>query len=105
MVVIFIIFIDVPDAMVYARKGALRWAPFLLIFRALPFSVYKAIELFYPKYSAMIAVGMLLIIAPLFSIQINRFDQLALERDGQITQGTIIQKSNSNLRTERRNGW
>ncbi len=92
VVVIFIIFIDVPDAIVYARKGALRWVPFLLIFGALPFSVYKAISLFYPKYSVMISVGALLIIGPLFGIQTNRFDQLALKRDGQITSGTIIQK-------------
>lgn len=92
VVVLFIIFIDVPDAIVYARKGAFRWLPFLLIFGALPFSAYKTLELFYPKHSVMIAVGFLLIIGPLFGIQINRFDQLALERDGQVVQGTIIQK-------------
>lgn len=92
VVVIFIMFIDVPDAIVYARKGALRWLPFLLIFGALPFSAYKTLELFYPKYSVLISVGLLLIIGPLFGIQINRLDHLALERDGQITQGTIIQK-------------
>lgn len=93
VVVLFIIFIDVPDAIVYARKGALRWMPYLLVFGALPFSAYKAIELYYPKYSVLIAVGFLLIVGPLFGIQINRFDHLALGRDGQITQGTIIQKT------------
>ena len=92
LVIVFIIFIDVPDALLYARKGAMRWLPFLLIFGAFPYSVFKTLQLFYPKYSFLIAVGMLLVIGPLFGIQLNRFDKLALDRDGEIVEGSISKK-------------
>lgn len=92
IVIIFMIFIYVPDSILYARKGAMKWMPFLLIFGALPYSLHKSLDLFYPKYSFLIAIGLLLIVGPLFGIQINRFDQLALERDGVIVEGTITKK-------------
>jgi hypothetical protein len=64
----------------------------LLIFGALPFSLYKSINLFNPRYSFLIAVGLLLIIGPLFGIQLNQFDHLALQRDGVIVEGAITKR-------------
>lgn len=92
LVVLFIMFIDVPDALIYARSGLLRWLPFVLIFGALPYSVFKALGLIYPKYSFLIAVGSLLIIGPLFGMQLTRFDKIALSRDGEVAEGVITKK-------------
>jgi hypothetical protein len=92
VVVLFIIFIHVPDALVYSKSGIMRWMPFLLVFGAFPYSFYKALKLYYPKNSFLISGGCLLIVGLLFGLQITRFDQIALERDGQITQGIIVKK-------------
>jgi len=92
LVVLYIMFIDVPDALIYARSGLLRWLPFVLIFGAFPYSVFKAIGLIYPKYSFLIAIGSLLVIGPLFGMQLTRFDEIALSRDGEVAEGIITKK-------------
>lgn len=92
IVSIFLVFINIPDAILYARSGIMRWVPFVLIFGVFPFSLKKTLQLFIPKYSFLIAVGSLLILGPIFGIQLPRFDQLALERDGLVTTGEIVKK-------------
>jgi len=92
LVVLYIMFIDVPNALIYARSGLLRWLPFVLIFGAFPYSVFKAIGLIYPKYSFLIAIGSLLVIGPLFGMQLTRFDEIALSRDGEVAEGIITKK-------------
>jgi hypothetical protein len=91
-VIVYIVFINVPDTLLYAKKGILRWLPYLLIFGGLPYSIFKAMQLFYPRYNYVTAVALLFFIGPFFGIQLNRFDQLALERDGLITKGIITKK-------------
>ncbi|NJN27416.1 MAG: hypothetical protein HC819_16300 [Cyclobacteriaceae bacterium] len=92
LVVVFMIFIYVPDPILYARRGPMKWLAFLLIFGALPYAIFKALNIFYPKHSFLLAVGMLLFVGPLFGVQLTRFDRLALERDGQIAAGAISKK-------------
>lgn len=92
LVILFIVFIHIPDAILYARSGVMKWVPFVLIFLAFPYSLNKTFQLFIPKYSFLISVGSLFIFGPLFGVQLTSLDQLALERDGLVTSGKISKK-------------
>jgi len=101
--IVIFMFVYIPDSVLYAKDGILRWLPFLLIFGGIPFSIYKVINVFHQQAAKALAFGSVLIIGPLFGYQSGKNEMIALERDGVVVNGYISEKWYSTV--NKNNEW
>jgi hypothetical protein len=90
--IIFFMFFSIPDSILYAKRGLLRWLPFFLIFFGIPYFLFKALAFFHREVALTIGVGSVLLLGPLFGIQCGKNEKNALEKDGIVTIGYISEK-------------
>ncbi|MGQ1788556.1 hypothetical protein, partial [Saccharicrinis sp. GN24d3] len=101
--IILFMFVFIPDSVLFAKEGILRWLPFVLIFGGIPFSIYKVVSIFHSQAAKALAFGSILIIGPLFGFQSGKNERIALEKDGVITTGYISKKWYSTV--NKNNEW
>ncbi|SFG75535.1 DUF3592 domain-containing protein [Pontibacter chinhatensis] len=93
--ILWFLYIDTPDSVLYAKTGVLRWLPFVIIFLVLPYCVVKFIRSVWLNSSVWplgIASATALVVGPTFGIvsEWQKLEDLSLH--GATTQGIVIEK-------------
>ncbi|MCW3789529.1 hypothetical protein [Plebeiibacterium sediminum] len=101
--IILFMFVFIPESVLYAKEGILRWLPIILIFGGIPISIYKVVSIFHAQAAKALAFGSILIIGPLFGFQSGKNEKIALDKDGVITTGYISKKWYSTV--NKKNEW
>ncbi len=95
VLVIWFLYIDTPDSVLYAKEGFLRWLPFILVFLVLPYLLLKFINSVWPNNSGwgiVIAAASVLIVGPAFGIISGEQQQKELKKNGSLTKGLVVEK-------------
>jgi hypothetical protein len=89
-----LLFFGMPDSVLYAKTGILRWSPFVLIFTVLPLLVYLSVQdLFVNKQIVkIIALVSVFIIGPGFGIWTGKLADKDLNENGIIIKGSVTEK-------------
>jgi hypothetical protein len=107
--IILIIFIGfgLPDEVLYAKEGFIKWLPPLLIFFGLPFLIYKTLNAYKLRsdISFGIAIGSILIIGPLFGIWTGNLSDKDLDKNGVLIEGIVIEKNQVRKHRSRNYEW
>ena len=94
-IVLWFLYIGMPESVVYAKKGFLRWLPFILIFFALPYLLLKFINSVWINnsgWSVGIAAVSVLIVGPTLGIVGGKQKHRELKEKGVLTKGVVIEK-------------
>ena len=104
---ILILFFGLGDDIMYAKKGIIRWIPFLIIFLLIPFMISISLKDFnYEKIKQIgISIGSVLIIGPLFGFWSGYLSNKQLEVNGLITFGIVSEKFKSGNRSGNPGVW
>lgn len=91
---IVLVFFGLPNAILFAKSGILKYIPFLLIFIPAPYLLYRSLEQFKLKNNICIniAIGSIFIIGPTFGIWSDFKTEQELNSNGKITIGIISKK-------------
>jgi len=93
--VLWFLYIDTPNSVLYAKSGFLRWLPFALIFAVLPYLLLKFINAVWKHnsgWSIVIAIGSVFVVGPTFGIVSERKQHAELRKNGVLTKGIVIEK-------------
>ena len=91
--IVLFLFVFLPDSVLYAKTGHLKWLPVILLFGGIPILLFIIIKPYNKTVAYIIAFGSVLITGPAFGIQIGKWTYKALEKDGVTVQGKISKKS------------
>jgi hypothetical protein len=91
---LFLLFWGLPDSILYAKGGIMRWLPLFLIFFLLPILLYKILMTLRIDYvwSLSVALGSIFIVGPAFGFWTGYLSDLDLEKYGKKTTGIISEK-------------
>lgn len=98
---ILILFFGLPDEILYAKKGILRWLPFIVIFGFVPWliSIILNPHKIRKGYIQGIYCAAILILGPSFGIWSGIQSENDLELNGGLTKGVIYEKWFSNSKS------
>ncbi|WP_299261864.1 hypothetical protein, partial [uncultured Aquimarina sp.] len=104
---ILILFFGLGDDIIYAKKGIIRWIPFLIIFLLIPFMISLFLKDFnFEKIKQRgISIGSVLIIGPLFGFWSGYLSNKQLEENGLKTFGIVSEKFKSGKKSGTPGVW
>ncbi|PSR52403.1 hypothetical protein AHMF7605_02115 [Adhaeribacter arboris] len=93
--------------MLFAKQGAIKWFPFIIIFAVVPFLLYKSLQFYQINEKACLglAVGSVLVIGPTFGLWIGKISDYEFSKYGATTKGIIIEKWYSKPSRKREGQW
>ncbi|MEL7118181.1 MAG: hypothetical protein AAFO07_02035 [Bacteroidota bacterium] len=104
IVVILVLFFGLPDEILYAKKGILKWIPFLMIFGLIPFLITKVLNHHNIRIDYIIlgCCAAIFILGPSFGMWLGIQSDNDLKINGNISQGVVYKKwlSNKNSKDE-----
>ena len=91
---IILLFFGLPNTILFAKSGILKYIPFLLIFIPFPFLLYYILKQFKFKNKKClnIAIGSIFVLGPTFGIWTDLKIKHELNSNGKITTGIIYKK-------------
>jgi hypothetical protein len=92
---LLIIGFGLPDEVLYAKEGFIKWLPFIVIFLGMPFLIYKTADSYKVRKDIclVIVIGSILIIGPLFGIWTENLSKKDLDKNGVLIKGIVIEKN------------
>lgn len=105
VITILILFFGLPNEILYAKKGILKWLPFIIIFCFIPLIISKTLNPHKIRRGYLIGICSvaILILGPSFGIWSGVRSENDLELNGELTKGLIYKKWLSNEESE--NEW
>jgi len=93
IVLLVYLFFGLGDYILYAKSGLGRILPFLLLFAAIPFTLYKTLLLFFEKKNATkYTPFIILILGPGFGIWCNYLSEKDFKSNGEVIHGKVIKR-------------
>ncbi|WP_205504609.1 DUF3592 domain-containing protein [Rufibacter psychrotolerans] len=95
VLVLWFLYIDTPDSVLFAKEGFQRWLPFILVFLGLPYLLLKFVNSVWSNNSGWgigVAAASVLIVGPTFGIVAGKQQQKELEKNGALTKGLVVEK-------------
>ena len=91
---ILFLFLGLPDEVLYAKSGLLRWLPFILIFFVLPYLIFKLLRIITndSHWIASLAIGSVIILGPTFGFWTGLLSERDLEKYGKNTKCIVSEK-------------
>ena len=91
---ILVIFLGLPDIILYSKTGPLRWLPFVIIFFGIPFLLFKILSAFKLRIEIVLtfSLGSVLLIGPLFGFWTGHLSEKDLDENGQVIPGVVSEK-------------
>lgn len=102
IITILILFFGLPNEILYAKNGILKWLPFIIIFGFIPWLISKTLNphKIRKDYMRGIYCAAILILGPSFGIWSGVQSKNDLELNGELTKGVIYEKWFSNKKSE-----
>jgi hypothetical protein len=91
---LLLLFLGLPDIVLYSKTGLIRWAPVPVIFIGIPYLLYKTLAEFNVNLNLVmwIPISSVLMIGPLFGLWTAHLSKKDLEKNGKTVTGIISEK-------------
>jgi hypothetical protein len=105
------LFLGMPNSILYAHEGFLRWPPFILIFLVIPVLLFRVIlqfaSIFGSKLYLILAIPIasVLVLGPSYGVYTGYLSHKDLLENGIKTKGIIIEKFRQLSRRGIQNDW